>query len=152
MLANPNHRMGERGIKWNEGKKTSHLETDWGDSKKYPMLRLLGCIDPEPFVDEEAIENRYMIRCRVTGDCFSESEASGLCWVPNPDELIERRNAVRDSWSEPEAHEASRASTAGERAEQRGWTPPQVPRSPAGSGRSLSSSRVNTTWDSNYDE
>lgn len=86
-------------------KVVTHYATDWTDDARFPALRRLGCIDPEPFVEPHPLEegeHPLMIRCRVTGLCFTVDEARGGHWIPSPEELIERRNAKRDAWTEAE--------------------------------------------------
>lgn len=98
-----------------------HLSTDWSDADRFPALVRLGCNRPEPFVDPRTDEDDspLMLRCGITGQCFTVPEAKGDHWIPSPSELLERRNAIRDTWTEDEAsiRDVTQGATAQERAE-----------------------------------
>lgn len=101
-----------QGDKLQETRGKKHLNTDWSDIDRFPRLFALGCVDPVPFIEDDPDcpgGRLYSIRCKETGLVFSAAEAIGRDWIPTPDELIERRNAVRDSWTEEETeyHEAA---------------------------------------------
>lgn len=112
-------------------KVVTHYATNWNDDERFPALRKLGCIDPEPFVEPHPLvegEHPLMIRCLVTGQCFTVDEARGEHWIPTPEELIQRRNAIRDEWSTPEreSRDFTLGTTQQERDEAKRWTIPMM--------------------------
>ena len=124
-----------RSNKIHDTRLETHIETDWSDEAEFSMLRKMGCIDPEPDVlfskvkghhGDVEIHTEYFIRCGITGNCFSPSEARGLEPYPTPEELIEQRNAIRDSWDDETRELRARSNRADERSEQGHWMPPEI--------------------------
>lgn len=114
-------------------KLATHYATQWADAEKYPALPKLGCKQPEPIIDphpplDPDSEQQLIVRCAVTGLVFTVAESRGEHWIPGPDEVIARRNAIRERWSDDErnSRDVTQGATIQDREDAKRCTIPMI--------------------------